>query len=310
MLNTLLLKERVKKYGPYAAGAAVLIALGAWGASALETKLAISRTEKLLQKGFGALAAESIDHHRKSAVYYKNGCSVMVGAYFASRRLERLEWASEACLDGGKESPEVYLGLAAHRELTGRESEALRILTSVASKYDQIPDIYFRIAQILIRNKSNDAAAQYMLKATERAQGANQIVVEALQFFNSVQKWNEAKLMADRLKSAPTEDPELKLLIARALKNGGDSAGAQAVADQARGMIATKGEIKVAMERAYADVLGPGGGGHSGQGTPPGGSPPAGMMPPPSGIMPPGLPPGGAMPAPGAHQAAPPAKKK
>jgi hypothetical protein len=309
MLNTLLLKERVKKYGPYVAGGALLIALGAWGASALETKLAISRAEKLLQKGYGSLAAETIDHHRKSAVSYKNGCSVMVGAYFASRHLERLEWAAEACLEAGKDSPDVYLGLAAHRELTGREAESLRILTSVAGKYDQIPDIYFRIAQILMRNKSNDAAAQYMLKATERAQGANQIVVEALQFFSSVQKWNEAKLMADRLKSAPTEDPELKLLIARALKNGGDAAGAQAVADQARGMIATKGDIKTAMERAYSDVLGPGGGpGHNPQGAPQAGNSPQGL-PPGQTIMPQMMmPPGG--PGAAGHPAPPPAKKK
>lgn len=238
-----------------------VVCASVYGVCALRTKLAIRKAEAALLKGFGAVAADVIDERRHEAVRFEKGCPVMLGAYYQTRRADMLEWAGQACLEAGREIPEVFLALAAAREFTGRDQEALRILGGVAGRFDKIPDIYYRMAQILQRNKQNDAAAATLIRAAERAGNNNQIVLDAVQFLSGIQKWAEAKQLADKLKGTATDDPEVKLVLARALKNGGDAPGAQLLVDQAKGIIAAKPEFKQAIEQAYPDLLGGGTGG-------------------------------------------------
>jgi tetratricopeptide (TPR) repeat protein len=250
--------KNTKVLGGVALGAIVLCVGAAWGVCTLRTYRVLMKAEDSMTKGFGALAAERIDPVRHEVIRFERGCSVMLSAYFNSRRTERLEWAAQACLEAGKDVPEVYLALAAHRELTGRDAEALRILSQVAPRFDKIPDLYYRMSQILQRNRNVDGAVAAMIQAVERSPAQSQIVLEALEYFSGLQRWNEARQMADKLKSAPTDDPEVKLVIARALRKGGDVGSAQQLIDQAKTLLAQRPEQKARLERAYADMLGGG----------------------------------------------------
>jgi tetratricopeptide (TPR) repeat protein len=229
----------------------------AWSVSLIRAKLALRRADSAMKQGFGAIAAEEIDPFRQDVIHLDGGCQLLVASYYNSRRLERLEWSVQSCLRAGKESPDIYMGLAGHRELTGREEEAFKILESAAKKYDAIPDFYQRMGTMLLRNKNQEAAATMLLKAAERTEGTNQSLVDTLQLLISLKKWPQAKLLADRVKSSPTKGAGIKLLIARALKEGGDQTGAQVFIDQAKELLASESpENKKALETEYFDLLG------------------------------------------------------
>ena len=244
------------RMAPIAMGAAFVLVGMIYGAFLIQTHFVVKKAEAQLQKGFGALAAETLDSYRFRLRGQEKTCRTLISAYYQSRRLDRLEWAAQACLESGLEMPEAYLGLATVRELTGREGEALQLLSGVLGKFEKIPDIYYEIAQILRRNKrDNEAAAAYM-KASERAPENNQFALETLQYLSSLQKWPEARLVADRLKNIQTDNPEVKLFVARALLKGGDRKAAEPLIASARELIEKKPESKAAFEKAYPDVLG------------------------------------------------------
>jgi predicted Zn-dependent protease len=152
------------------------------------------------------------------------------------------------------ETSDVYIGLAASRELTGRDGEALQILSQVTKKFDKSPDAFYRMAQIYHRAKDEPQATEATYQAALRA-GNPQISMEALQFLSKQLRWADAMRIASLVKDTETEDPEVKLVIARALQNGGDKAGAQAVSNQARALLAKHPENKAKLEIAYGDIL-------------------------------------------------------
>jgi tetratricopeptide (TPR) repeat protein len=226
-----------------------------WGVCAVRLRRDLTRAEAQLQRGFPAAAAETLDRHRAWLTDTDRGCRALIGSYYGARRAERLEWASEACLDGGRDLIEAHLGLAAARELTGRDPDALRLLSQVAPRFDQSPDLYYRMAQIYRRNKRDDAAVGAFLEASKRAPDNAQLSMDALEYFSSINRWAEATRMAEKLRSTPTDNPEIKLLIARALQRGGNRQASELVVAQARELMGKSPELKAALERAYADVL-------------------------------------------------------
>jgi tetratricopeptide (TPR) repeat protein len=243
--------------GALALASVALVWAMLWSVSLLRAKLALLRADAAMKQGFGAIAAEEIDPFRQDVIHLDGGCQLLVASYYDSRRLERLEWSAQSCLRAGKESPDMYIALAGHRELTGRDQDALRILDTAAKKYDQIPEFYRRMGSILLRNKNPDAAASMLMKAAERTPGADQSIVETLQTMVSLEKWPEAKILADRLKSAPMKGAEIKLLIARALKFGDDPTGAQYFIDQAKELLPSETpEKRKTIESIYPDLLG------------------------------------------------------
>jgi tetratricopeptide (TPR) repeat protein len=244
------------RMAPIAIGAAIILVGVICGAYMLQTHFVEKKADAQLQKGFGALAAETLDSYRFRLRGKEKSCRLMIAAYYQARRLDRLEWAAQACLESGLEMPEAYLGLATVREMTGREGEALQLLNGILSKFEKIPDIYYEMAQILRRNKKdNEAAAAYM-KASERAPENNQFALETLQYLTSLQKWPEAHAVADRLKNIKTDNPEVKLFVARVLLKGGDKAAAEPLIAAARELINKKPESKAAFEKSYPELLG------------------------------------------------------
>jgi predicted Zn-dependent protease len=238
-------------------GGAAALAVAIFGIQMGRAQYNLREAEGYLQKGFGTLAAETLEPVRFMLVKSQRGCEALQGAYFGAQRPDRLEWAAQACIIKHGESPGAFVGLAAARELMGRDEEATRILAQVMQAFPKAPDPYFRMAQILRRAKKDVDAAMALSKASELIPANNQVALDALQALAGVSKWEEARRIAERIKDVHTDMPEVKLVIARAMLKGGNAEGAKAQADMARAMIEKKPENKAAIMQAYADVFNP-----------------------------------------------------
>jgi hypothetical protein len=72
------------------------------------------------------------------------------------------------------------------------------------------------------------------------------------------QSSNEVKSMAERLKAAPTDNPEVKFLLARAFTLLGDANSSKAAVEQAKELMNKTPATKADLEKKYADLLSPG----------------------------------------------------
>lgn len=214
--------------------------------------------ENYLTSGYGALAADLVDWFKYGMRTSPRSCQAMIASYFQARNAEKVEWAAQACMSAGYEMPAVYIGLSTNRELTGRETEALQILMNGASKFDKSPDIHIQLAKLFKKLKRNDEAAEYYFKATEEAPQAGQLAMDALEFLVSIQKWADARVIAERIKGAATESAEVKLIIAKALIHGGNETSGKSVLEEAKNLLAKAPQNqRKLIEQAYADLLSP-----------------------------------------------------
>lgn len=245
----------VKTFGLIGLAGVACLGAAAWIGYTVWSHRKLDLAEKQLQRGFGMLAADTIDSHRHSFIS-KKGCPILIGAYHQARQVDRLEWTAQACLNAGIQTPEIVLGLAAVREMTGRDQEALQVLGNGLSKFDKSPDLYYAIAKIFRRNKQDKEAIVAYQKAIERSQQDPSLSLEAMAYFTSIQHWDEAKVIATNLRTAKTDNPEVKLLIARTLIHGNtDPALVKPLVDEAQELISKKPEMKEPLQHAYSDVL-------------------------------------------------------
>ena len=268
-----------RRWRPWAIGAGGIaaIATALWGVQATFVHLRLSEAEAQLKKNFAALASESLEPVRYELTSTLRGCQALVSAYYGSHRPERLEWAAQACITAGIETPDIYVGLAAARELAGQDADALKILDQISKKFEKSPDPLYRIAQIYRRNKKTSEAAEVLLKAAELAPSNNQLSMETLEMLSQEQRWSDARKIADRIKSVESDNPEVKLIIARALNHGGDTAGSQALVTQARALLDKRPELRSGIERGFPDLM------QAAAGAPPATEPSRAIASPPQG---------------------------
>lgn len=234
----------------------LVVGVGYLAYGKIQQRRAITHAEAQLKKGFGALAAETVDRYRHHLVKSADHCKTLVTAYSAARRVDRLEWASEACLDNGVETIEVYEALASAADLAGRDGDAIQILNAAAGKFPKSPEPLVNMAKVFQKNKDVAHAGQALLKAIEVAGTDHELELQGLQFFSSLNQWTEAKQLADRLKGVKTDNPEVKLMIAEVLAKSGDKEGAKAQAAQADQMMAkATPEQKAALKKKYPDAF-------------------------------------------------------
>jgi predicted Zn-dependent protease len=229
------------------------------GIDRLQTRNAMTRAQTQLDRGLGALAVDTLDARRRRIATDTRGCSLLVTTYARANRADLLEWASQACLDAGVETPEVFIGLANANHSASRDNEAFQVLTAGLKKQDHSWELWQAVAQLLRQNKRNDDALVAYQKAIEFAPpGTVQAVsFETLQFLAGLDRWKDALPIANRLKGVQTENPEVYLLIARALAKGGDPEGAAPLAQAVQERMKTMApEARGALDKAYSDVLG------------------------------------------------------
>lgn len=247
--------DKIKKYAPLAVISILSIVALIWGANVFRAKHAIQEARDLMQSGYAALAAEKLDPLRHRIVETKDGCSALIGAYYRARQTDRLQWAAEACMRAGKSGLEAFIALAGVQEFSGRNDEALNILGQAFQRFGPSTDLYYRIAVVQAREKNVDAAVRAFVNAASSAGNNYQILMEALQYCSRSAHWKEASQIANQLRTAPTADPEVKLIIARALRNGGDNAGASTAISEAISMLEQKPDQRKLLEARYTDVF-------------------------------------------------------
>lgn len=236
--------------------ALLIVAAGSWGVTTYQARHALKRAMAQLEKGLPVVAAETIDPYREALVKKsEQDCRVVIAIYYQARRPERLEWAAQACLDEGKVFPEAFVGWAAAREFIGRDAEALQILGNAAPKFDKVPSIYYSMAQIFRRNKRDDEAIAAFRSAIERAPNDNQLAIETAEYLYSLKKFADAKKLVDKLKDVKTDNPEVKLFLARVYLANQDKGTARTLASEANELISKHPEMKPAYEKGYSDVF-------------------------------------------------------
>lgn len=239
-------------------GALILGGVGAgatWGICLVKANRALKKADEQLIAGRGALAAETLDPYRHVIKKDERACKIMISAYYAAHTADRLEWASQACIEAGNELPESYLGLAAAKEFTQRDQEALQILNNAVEKFPDTPDMVYRLGQVLRRNKRDDGAVSAFKEAMRRAPQNQQLALEVLDYLAFLERWQDAAQIARNLKSMQTENPEIKLLLARSLQRGGSPDESRGLVAEAQALLVKTPRFKEAIEKAYADVL-------------------------------------------------------
>ena len=253
--------KKLKTFKPsaaYAIGAATLlfISAGLWALTAIRAQLLLRDGEEQLKDGFAALAAESLDPVRTALIREKRGCAALVAAYTGAHRPERLEWAAQACMSSGIDSPEIEVGLAAARELAGHDEDALKILKNVALKFNKSAAPLYEAGQILRRDKKVAEAVGYLKRAADLEPSNSLYCLDALRALSEAQIWNEARRIAEQIKNVATNEPETRLIIATALLRGGDRDGAMAQATQAIQLLPSKDtDTRETLEQTYPEAL-------------------------------------------------------
>lgn len=227
---------------------------GYTGVQAIRVSMATSEAQESLARGFPAVAADRIESVRYLMLNKTLSCATMIDAYFRARAFGRLEWASQACLNAGHNIVEAFLGLSAVRAAESRDEDALSILRDAIQVFPKNPVIFVRIAELFRKNKNDNAAIQAYQAAMERAPDDAALGLNTLDYYRSLKKMDLVKPLAQRLKGIKTEQAEVKLVIARALKDTGDAAGADQLVREADAIASKNPQLKAALQKAYSDV--------------------------------------------------------
>jgi tetratricopeptide (TPR) repeat protein len=238
----------------------VLLVLGgvAWGTCYGMSWRAMGKAEAQIQKGLDAVAIDTFKPYRNWLAKRERGCRVLLSSYFQAKDVEGLKWSSQACIEAGIDIPETYFGLSSAAEFMGRDEDALRVLSAGLQKYKEGPvaaNFYQGIGGILARNKRDQEAALALKKAAEMDPKNNQLAVNAIDALGKQNKWQEARPLAESLRALQTDNPTVKLLLARVYSKTGDPSGATSLVASVKEMIKTKPELEVTLKKEYADLL-------------------------------------------------------
>ncbi len=231
----------------------VLAGVG-YGAYRWHLSSTIKKAQASLDKGFAALAVEQLEGHRNCLTTTKVHCELLLNTYYSAKNPQRLEWASQACLSSGVEIPEAYIGMASAKEFTGQFQAALQVLGGAIEKFKDIPDLFYRMAKILIRLENHNGAVQAFQQAMQKAPTNTNIMLEALDYFVQLKAWDAAKPIAEQLKTTDSDNLGLRLTVARVLKNTGDNEGAKKFFESSKPFI-ERSPARAQVEKAFTDVL-------------------------------------------------------
>lgn len=225
-------------------------------ATQLQRIHALKTANEHLSKGLGSLAAETLDPFRSSLIKQKDSCRTLISAYFEGRRIERLDWASQACISLGNEIPEAFIAMAIIRENSQREAEALSLLLVATEKFPESPDAPFKAAQIYRNRKDNDTAFVFYQKAKDRAPQNAALLEEVLLYALSANLQERAIPFAEAVLKLNSESVELKLLAARVYKATGKHSSIQEILAQIKPLLEKKSPSeRTQIEKVFSDVI-------------------------------------------------------
>ncbi len=244
-----------REWLPLAGFIVILLGTATTAGQSLYRNHVVERADALTKKGYFGLAADLIEPHEAALTHSLDGCRILSISYFGSRRLDRLESATEACLENQQQSTDVIIGLAAAFEMTGRVDQAILLLQNSSAAFKNTAEFPHRLGMIYRNQKNIDGAIAQYLEANRRAPALHKLGLDYVVFMAENQKWNEAAAVADSLKDAKTEDPEVRLLLARVYQRAGRPEAAQAQVEVARSLLEKAPERRDPLLKAYGDLL-------------------------------------------------------
>lgn len=233
-----------------------LVFAAAWGVPRLQARSALDRAADLRARGFTALALEALRPHEEALSRTAEGCRELSDLIFQAGEAVSLQATAERCLSNGVQTPEVVIGLAASRELRNDDQTALNILNGALKQFKESPDLPFRMGVILRRNKNTEGAANAFSLAASLAPKNAQLQLNIVRILAELEAWKKAAEAAARIKDEKTEDPEVKLVLARVFLRAGDSETARQTLGSAKSLLSRVDDNRSQqLRRAYEDVF-------------------------------------------------------
>ena len=84
-----------------AVGVFAFLACSVWAVGTGAAHYRLTQAETQLAKGYAALAFETLEPSRTQLTSTARGCQTLINIYSSAHRTERLEWATQACLEAG-----------------------------------------------------------------------------------------------------------------------------------------------------------------------------------------------------------------
>ena len=214
----------------------------------------LARAQAAEKKGFFALAADLLEPHRAHLARSVEGCRALILDNSKAGDWVRLESVSEHCLDNQIELEEAYEGLAASLEQKGNLADALKVLEGGQTKFPTASMKRNLIRLAIKAGDSNRPIALYF-DLISMAPKDSQLLIEAIQYFARIEKWGEAKMVAQNLEGVESKDPAVFLLLARVMRQVKDEKAAGDLRTTAERLMAQlSAEQRDKIRQAYRDV--------------------------------------------------------
>lgn len=208
--------------------ALVCLAGIAWGWGEFQFRRSVKEGTQYLAQGYGHLAWTTLRPHRDRLLSETKYCPVFINSALESESWSDVAWAAEACRSGGFEGldPELAMAIASEKQKLPDRAAVWAERAMRRSPKDLRPYIFL---SRLLREKAPEESLKWLLQATQLNPNDAQLALDAANALASRGDWAAARQFADRLVNEQTQDPAVKLLIARILLNSGDKPRARAV---------------------------------------------------------------------------------
>ena len=216
---------------------------------------ALRTAENELKDGYPALAVETLRPYKTLLIHFDKGCKLILQSFISTEDPHPLRWAGEACLSNNHVPASAWSSIALSQHFLGKTEAALDTVNFAVEQYPQFPILHQTTALLLTKLGKIELAVDEYTKAVELDPTDLTHAMLGLRAASSIQKWKKAQKFADLLKLQPTQNATTKLIIARALKNGGDESGARDLLAQANVLLNQNPQLKIEMKSQFSDLL-------------------------------------------------------
>ena len=216
---------------------------------------ALRTAENELKDGYPALAVETLRPYKTLLVHFDKGCKLVLQSHISNEDPHPLRWAGEACLSNHHVPASAWSSIALSQHFLGKTEAALDTVHFAVEQYPQFPILHQTTALLLTKLGKIELAVDEYSKAVELDPSDLTHAMLGLRAASSIQKWQKARKFADLLKLQPTQNATAQLLIARALKNGGDESGARDLLAQVNELLKQNPQLKIEMKSQFSDLL-------------------------------------------------------
>ncbi len=177
---------------------------------------------RLMTQGFGALAMDVIDSSRADFVARPQGCALLVKIYELAFRLDRLQWAAEACQAAGVDSSEVDqargMVFAAHENW-----DQAKIAYEMAAYKFKNPEGFVKLSEYHLSRNNPEEAIRALTTGLLNLPGDELLSYQLLKTYYDLKRYEEAAqvALAAKFLYTSTRFSEVTVMIEISLQKSG-----------------------------------------------------------------------------------------